>query len=96
MWTPPYRRWRARYRRIAWERDRGLCARCGFHDDRPDGLWEADHVLPCTDGGAPLDPANIQTLCLPCHREKTTKENADRRDAALVRFLDWLGLWGAP
>ncbi len=40
-------------------------------------LWECDHIIPSTDGGADaLD--NLQTLCQPCHREKTAYENSER------------------
>lgn len=94
-WTPPYRRVRRRYRRIAWERDRGVCAQCGHQDPNPSifGPWHADHIVPCADGGAPLDPANIQTLCVPCHEAKTGEEATDRAGQELVRFLDWLGWW---
>jgi len=36
-------------------------------------LWEADHILPLIDGGGHgLD--NLQTLCTPCHKQKTADE----------------------
>lgn len=39
----------------------------------PRTLWEADHVEPIADGGSyALD--NVQTLCQPCHIEKTADE----------------------
>lgn len=95
-WAPPYRRARRRYRRLAWERDRGRCAECGTQDEHLDGAWEADHIKPCVDGGDPLDPANIQTLCLPCHHAKTAGENQDRATQELVRLIDWLDLWADP
>jgi 5-methylcytosine-specific restriction endonuclease McrA len=44
-------------------------------------LWELDHILPLIDGGGHgLD--NLQTLCVPCHEEKTAREamaRAERR-----------------
>lgn len=36
-------------------------------------LWESDHVTPVVDGGSFL-MENLQTLCLPCHAEKTAYE----------------------
>lgn len=34
--------------------------------------WEADHILELRDGGEhTLD--NLQTLCIPCHKEKTKR-----------------------
>lgn len=36
-------------------------------------LWEADHIVPLIDGGGyGLD--NLQTLCTPCHKQKTADE----------------------
>lgn len=47
-------------------------------------LWQADHILEVVRGGS-NDLANLQTLCVPCHKEKTkqlAKERAqERRDA---------------
>jgi 5-methylcytosine-specific restriction protein A len=42
------------------------------------GDWEADHVIPVEDGG-PHTPTNICRRCVPCHRAKTNRENAERR-----------------
>ena len=40
-------------------------------------LWEADHIVPLAEGGmATLD--NAQTLCRPCHREKTSEQSGRR------------------
>jgi len=30
-----------------------------------------DHIIPISRGGAPLDLANLQSLCLSCHNRKT-------------------------
>ncbi|WP_366146335.1 HNH endonuclease signature motif containing protein [Limnohabitans sp.] len=37
-----------------------------------------DHVLPIKDGGARLDAANLQALCVPCHNRKTAAETWGR------------------
>lgn len=48
-------------------------------------LWEMDHILERARGGT-NDLANLQTLCVPCHKDKTSRfsrERAqDRRDRA--------------
>ncbi len=45
-------------------------------------LWELDHVVPLIDGGG-HELGNLQTLCTPCHKAKTTREAAARRSARL-------------
>ena len=41
--------------------------------NQPRTLWEADHIEPIADGGGyGLD--NVQTLCQPCHIEKSSDE----------------------
>ncbi len=41
-------------------------------------LWELDHIVPLIDGGG-HEPANLQTLCTPCHKDKTAREATRRR-----------------
>lgn len=36
-------------------------------------LWDADHILPVTEGGGECDLDNLRTLCLRCHREATRR-----------------------
>jgi len=36
-------------------------------------LWDADHILPVTEGGGECDLDNIRTLCLRCHRIATAE-----------------------
>lgn len=40
-------------------------------------LWDADHIEPVDEGGS-WELSNVQTLCHPCHKEKTA-EQAGRR-----------------
>ena len=40
-------------------------------------LWEVDHIVALIDGGG-HDLANLQTLCTPCHKEKTAAEARER------------------
>ncbi|MGD0781205.1 MAG: HNH endonuclease [Dehalococcoidales bacterium] len=87
-----------------WERDGGVCARCGLDTERlqerisrirrrfghdifsqvllkyakrgfPFTLsrswWEADHIIPVSEGGGNCGLEGYQTLCLPCHKKET-------------------------
>lgn len=51
-------------------------------------FWELDHILPLIDGGSHADE-NLQTLCTPCHTQKTALEARERaarnRPAAMQR-----------
>ncbi|WP_112515153.1 HNH endonuclease signature motif containing protein [Agrobacterium tumefaciens] len=56
------------------KRTRGnKCQRCGAT-----GIILGDHIHERKDGGAELDPANVELLCLPCHNTKTAKAKAAR------------------
>jgi 5-methylcytosine-specific restriction protein A len=50
--------------------DGSLCGRPG-----PSPEMHLDHILPLDQGGARLDPDNVQWLCQACHNRKTMKEN---------------------
>lgn len=59
-------------------------------DTPRDGLaWEADHVRRVADGGGQASADQVQTLCVPCHRDKTRRENTRKRprgdDPSLIR-----------
>lgn len=45
--------------------------------------WDADHILPVAEGGGECGIDNYQTLCLKCHRAKTTEQA--RRKALACR-----------
>lgn len=55
------------------KRQRGWCVVCGSTH-----RLVADHIIEIKDGGAPLDPANIQFLCLAHHNAKTAAAKAAR------------------
>lgn len=55
--------WRG-VRKLALERDGGLCVRCR----KP--AKDVDHIVSLMEGGAPYDLANLQSLCRPCHNRK--------------------------
>lgn len=72
-----------RLRKRILERDGYRCRACG----KP-GRLEVDHVIPLHQGGAALDPANLQTLCRTCHFLKTGLEkNIDPERLAWRRYL---------
>jgi 5-methylcytosine-specific restriction endonuclease McrA len=56
-------------RTYAIHRDRFTCRACARRFRV--GQLEVDHIVEIARGGAPLDPANLQTLCRGCHRVKT-------------------------
>ena len=60
-------RW-ATIRRHIYKRDRGHCTLCGL--PVPPSRYEVDHVVRRADGGG-HDPANLRTVCLPCHTRRT-------------------------
>ncbi|MAE92984.1 MAG: HNH endonuclease [Pelagibaca sp.] len=64
--------WRDLVRRIKAERG-NWCERCGSKH-RVIG----DHKVERKDGGAELDPANIELLCQACHNRKTALARAKR------------------
>jgi hypothetical protein len=41
-------------------------------------LWDADHIVPVSEGGGECDLSNIRTLCLRCHRQATAELRARR------------------
>ena len=56
------------------------CQRC----DRKGCRMFGDHIVELKDGGAKLDPANVQILCGACHTLKTNAERAKRMRAPLT------------
>jgi len=64
-----------------WQRVRSLvirahpfCRQCGMP------ATEVDHIIAIRDGGARLDPANLQSLCHSCHMQKTADRRGGRPD----------------
>ena len=55
-------------------------------------LWQADHVQPLAEGGQDV-PENLQRLCQPCHKAKTTGQARRRARRPLkLEQLARLGL----
>jgi 5-methylcytosine-specific restriction endonuclease McrA len=53
------------------------CRECARSGKRVPAV-EVDHIVALADGGAFADPANLQSLCLWHHAQKTENENARR------------------
>lgn len=67
--TPNRARWN-KIRLQVLDRDGWVCRKCG-----KSGRLQVDHIVPLEDGGAIYDLLNCQSLCVPCHLEKTRGEN---------------------
>jgi 5-methylcytosine-specific restriction enzyme A len=63
-------------RKRVMERDGWLCQPCK-RAGRPRTGSEVDHVVPLSEGGS-NDPANLQTICTPCHESKTQTERSGK------------------
>lgn len=76
------------------ERDAYTCQSCGVSraDAKDPPTFEVDHITPLADDGHPFDESNLQTLCRPCHREKTAEQNrdADVEEQPAVTLDDYL------
>lgn len=81
--TWDHRKWAKAVKR----RDKYECQRCGYQGTPGELDVEADHITPVAFGGAPHDPSNGQTLCIPCHLVKSKTESAQglRRKASRAR-----------
>jgi len=59
----------------------------GFLTKMRKSLWDADHILPVTEGGGECDLDNIRTLCLRCHRVVTAQLRERIRRAKVAAML---------
>ena len=59
--------------RAKWLREHPACASCGraMYDN------QLDHIVPLSEGGAD-DESNFQTLCVVCHKAKSSEEAKQR------------------
>jgi 5-methylcytosine-specific restriction protein A len=73
---PSDAKWQA-VRRVVLARDKGLCVHCAA-SGHVSLARDVDHRIPLWQGGAALDPANLQSLCRPCHKAKTAAEASAR------------------
>lgn len=45
---------------------------------------EVDHIVPLRQGGARLDRSNLQSLCRPCHAQKTRSDYETKRRSEIA------------
>jgi len=55
---------------------KGTCQSCKL-TIQAGQAWDIDHILPIALGGT-NEPENLQILCRPCHRSKTTQSDIPR------------------
>ena len=74
--------WNTEARKQVYRRDKGICNEC-----RVDTLkkWDLDHIKPLIESKNNVDLSfwqmgNLQTLCRPCHKTKTSKEATMRAE----------------
>ncbi len=65
--------------RFPWLRERGIP-----YSRVSKRWWDADHIIPVSEGGGECGPDGYRTLCIPCHR-RVTRELRGRLKAARPR-----------
>jgi 5-methylcytosine-specific restriction enzyme A len=74
-------------KRARGDRREALMRHWGFNRRMRKSLWDADHILPVTEGGGECDLDNIRTLCLRCHRTVTAQLRERIRRAKVAAML---------
>ena len=64
---------RLRIRRLPRSKRFAALAAWGIRRARRSSLWDADHIVPVSEGGGECDLSNLRTLCLECHRQVTAE-----------------------
>ncbi len=59
-----------RRKRENWRSAAEWCRKRGLSTHRM-SFWDADHILPVSEGGGGCNLSNIRTLCEPCHKRAT-------------------------
>jgi 5-methylcytosine-specific restriction endonuclease McrA len=60
-----------RIRRVIYERDGGICMKCGEKVSKDD--FHVDHIIPICAGGSEWDLNNLELSCPPCNLTKGAK-----------------------
>lgn len=69
---------RRRHGQIAYKRAETRLSARGFNVDRRN-YWDADHIVPVSEGGGECGLDNYRTLCQPCHKRETAKLKRKQR-----------------
>ena len=77
-----------RLRPLILARDGGLCQACRRAGILTPGCNIVDHILNKANGGTDA-PENLETICAPCHKEKTQREagGSDQAPPGRVRVV---------
>ncbi|WP_407304016.1 HNH endonuclease [Acinetobacter sp.] len=79
-------------RQAVWKRDHGKCRSCGKQCDRKGANgWDMDHITPLIEANGEMKYwtlENLQTLCKPCHKAKTSAEATQRALARKTKPLN--------
>ena len=62
-----------RIRRVIYERDGGICMKCGKPVPKDD--FHVDHIVPISAGGSEWDLDNLELSCPTCNLTKGAKTN---------------------
>jgi len=73
-----YGSWPWKKKRKAFRESNPLCVQCD-ESGRVSATEIVDHIMPISEGGAPLDDGNLQALCRVCHEKKSASESAKKR-----------------
>lgn len=64
-----------RVRRVIYERDGGICMKCGTKVSRTD--FHVDHIVPISAGGSEWDLSNLELSCPTCNLKKGAKTDVE-------------------
>lgn len=73
---------RVKYR--VFERNKGACAVCGMQIVGRLCPAQCDHVVPLITGGENRE-SNLQALCAPCHKLKTSSDVEEKSEAYRIK-----------
>lgn len=73
--------WPGTTKKEIYKRDKGICVICKTQTERK--KWDLDHIIPLIESKGKPDlsfwqKGNLQTLCKPCHKLKTSAESTER------------------
>lgn len=70
---------RRRIRLKDWSKYKRRVSKLTRWDGNRSSQWDMDHVCEVRDGGGSCGLDNLQTLCIPCHKEKTRLRSTKSR-----------------